>query len=216
MTLDVFSLGVRCAICFFSQNFSRPLSTRENDLDSHTSVSRRLCASPFARVLVPHVAGDGWGALSPARNQLRLDELCVSRNAPRSYRPINNETANGVTRRAREMPADVGRWVLIIVAGCLRIRDRRSAAFLNSFSVTRFFFMYYKRANWIIHTLFLYAASIEALGILLKYSDGATQSWDSVRWETEVYWHPFVGLAAFLFVNIELFMYCFYYNISLL
>lgn len=49
------------------------------------------CAPLFARVLVPHVAGDRWGTLSSARNQLRLDELCVSRNASRSYRPINNK-----------------------------------------------------------------------------------------------------------------------------
>lgn len=105
-----FVVDIWCEILFsFSQN--RSLLRCANDrahactyARMHAHVSRRLRIS-----VRPHVAGDGWGALSPARNQLRLDELCVSRNASRSYRLINNKP-----RTALHVARDVRRRV----AGC--------------------------------------------------------------------------------------------------
>lgn len=80
--------------------------------DTHVRVGG--CASLFVRVLVPHVARDRWGALSSARNQLRLDELCVSRNASRSYRPINNKPRTTLHVATEQMLAAAA-------VGCLRV-----------------------------------------------------------------------------------------------
>lgn len=110
--------------------------------------TRALSLSLSLRVLVSQ-AEDRRGAVSQPRNQLPpLDEpRYVSRNVSRSYRPINNKTANDAQHEsapflAREMEASNGRrlklsWIdvslFLFSSSCLPLSLSLLSSFFGSF-----------------------------------------------------------------------------------
>lgn len=126
-----------------------------NPRERYQTQTRRGCAPLLARVLVPRVAGDRWGTLSSARNQLRLDELCVSRNASRSYRPINNKprTTLHVALARREVPratTEPRRSVKLICIGPAQDRAHNTCLKLHPGTCTWFLYFCWRVVDAVV------------------------------------------------------------------